>query len=393
MSRATFRLVMLVSCAHALVHVFELSLPSVELMIGDEFQVGRDRTGMLGTVWRLPFGFGALLAGWLADRLGSKRMLLVYLGGCSATALLAFWAPSLAILFVVMFGMGCFASIYHPAGLALISTETTAENRPAALGWHGILGSLGIAAAPFMAAAVFHTGAVTWRQYYALLVIPAVIIFGLLLFYLKRPDKPVQTAAESAQKPAAENKARWGPFLLLVLIGTITGFTYAAFTHFLPRYLNDAGMRPAGLSPESFRNYLAALVLLFAAVGQGVAGKIARAGRLEPLLALILFGIVPPLVWMSLAQGQARLWAACTMSLILFMNQPVYNSLIAEYVPRARRSLGYGFNNTLCFGIGGFGPAFAGLMKDDRWTYGGLAVIATTTGLLSLVLVRWRRRT
>jgi len=393
MNRATFRLVLLVSCAHALVHVFEASLSSVEMMIGEEFEVDQDWTGMLGTAWRWPFGFGALLAGWLADRLGSKRMLLVYLGGCGIAALLAFWAPTLAVLFVVMFGMGCFASIYHPAGLALISTETNARNRPAALGWHGILGSLGIAAAPFMAAVVFHTGAVTWRQYYALLVIPAVIIFGLLLFYLKRPDKPVQTAAESAQKPAAENKARWGPFLLLVLIGTITGFTYAAFTHFLPRYLNDAGMRPAGLSPESFRNYLAALVLLFAAVGQGVAGKIARAGRLEPLLALILFGIVPPLVWMSLAQGQARLWAACTMSLILFMNQPVYNSLIAEYVPRARRSLGYGFNNTLCFGIGGFGPAFAGLMKDDRWTYGGLAVIATTTGLLSLVLVRWRRRT
>ena len=75
------------------------------------------------------------------------------------------------------------------------------------------------------------------------------------------------------------------------------------------------------------------------------------------------------------------------------MNQPVYNSLIAEYVPRARRSLGYGFNNTLCFGIGGFGPAFAGFMKDDRWTYGGLAVIAAITGVLALVLVRWRTRT
>lgn len=390
MNRATFRLVMLVSFAHALVHVFELSLPSVELMIGDEFEVGRDRTGMLGTVWRLPFGLGALLAGWLADRIGSKRMLLVYLGGCSATALLAFWAPSLAILFVVMFGMGCFASIYHPAGLALISTETTAVNRPAALGWHGILGSLGIAAAPFMAAAVFHTGAVTWRQYYVLLVIPAVIIFGLLLFYLKRPDRPAQPAVQSTRKPTTQGEARWGPFFFLVLIGTTTGFTYAAFTHFLPRYLHEADMTPAGLSPESFRNYLAALVLLFAAVGQGVAGKIARPGRLEALLAMILFGIVPPLIWMALAEGQARLWAACLMSLILFMNQPVYNSLIAEYVPRERRSLGYGFSNTLCFGIGGFGPTYAGLM-NDRWTYGGLAVIAAITGLLALALVRWRK--
>ena len=67
MSPATFRLVLLISCAHALVHTFELALPSVEQMIGADFHVDRQQTGMLGTTWRLPFGFGALLAGWLAD--------------------------------------------------------------------------------------------------------------------------------------------------------------------------------------------------------------------------------------------------------------------------------------------------------------------------------------
>ena len=39
MSRATFQLVLLVSCAHAMVHVYEQSLPSVEQMIGEEFDV------------------------------------------------------------------------------------------------------------------------------------------------------------------------------------------------------------------------------------------------------------------------------------------------------------------------------------------------------------------
>ena len=390
MNRATFRLVLLVSCAHALVHVFELSLPSVELMIGDEIGVGRDRTGMLGTAWRLPFGLGALLAGLLADRFGSKRLLLVYLGGCSGMALLAYWAPTLAILFAVMFGMGCFASIYHPAGLALISTETTAANRPKALGWHGIVGSLGIATAPFLAAVVFHTGTVTWRQYYALLVIPAVVIAGLLFFYLKQT--PVRQKVDAARKPATNGEARWRAYLLLVVIGVSMGFTYAAFMHFLPRYLDGVGIRPTWVSPESFRNYLAALVLLFAAIGQGTAGKIARAGRLEPFMALILFANVPPLVWMSLAGGQARLWAACLLALVHFMNQPVYNSLIAEYVPRARRSFGYGFSNTLCFGIGGLGPTYAGFVKDDFRTYGGLAILAAIAGVLALLLVRWRSK-
>ena len=40
MSRTTFQLVLLVSCAHAMVHVYEQSLPSVEQMIGEDFGVG-----------------------------------------------------------------------------------------------------------------------------------------------------------------------------------------------------------------------------------------------------------------------------------------------------------------------------------------------------------------
>ncbi|HUG19711.1 MAG TPA: MFS transporter, partial [Planctomycetaceae bacterium] len=175
-----------------MVHMFEHALPSVEQMIGDEFGVKRDVTGALGTVWRLPFGWAAMMVGWLTDRWGSKRMLIGYLLGCIATAILAWWAPSLAILFVVMFLMGTFASIYHPAGLSLISHETTSENRGAALGWHGIFGSLGIAAAPFLAALVFSTGAVNWRQYYLVLTIPAAIIAVMLLRLRVRSEEPAR---------------------------------------------------------------------------------------------------------------------------------------------------------------------------------------------------------
>ena len=83
MSSATLRLVLLVSCCHALVHVYEHSLASVEqLVVADEaFDVPAERqekvSGVLGNWLRLPFGLCALLAGWLADRFGAKRLLLV----------------------------------------------------------------------------------------------------------------------------------------------------------------------------------------------------------------------------------------------------------------------------------------------------------------------------
>lgn len=392
MTSITFRLILLVSCAHGLVHVFELALPSVEQMIGEEFDVGQERTGVLGTVWRLPFGIAALLAGWLADRFGSKPLLLIYLAGCMATALLAYWSTSLNMLFVVMFAMGCFASIYHPAGLAIISRETTPENRGAALGWHGIFGSIGIASAPFLAGMVFSTGRVSWREYYALLVIPAAVLAVLIAILLKEHRRqPIQPRQVRDENLSTEDDAHWRKYFVLVVVGAFMGFIYASFMHFLPRYLDTAGIKPVGMVPASIRNLLTAVVLLFGVAGQALAGKLARPGRLEVLLATILFANVPPLVWMAIAEGRQRLWATCTLALVHFMSQPVYNSLIAQYVPRKRRSLSYGFSNMLTFGIGGLGPLCAGFVREEygeHWTYGGLAVIAAVAGLLAFVL--WR---
>ena len=384
MPASTFRLVLLISCAHALVHTFELALPAVEQMIGEEFGVDKSSMGNLGMVWRLPFGLGAVLAGFLADRYGSRPLLIVYLIGCSITAVLTRWAPSFNILLLVMLAMGCFASIYHPAGLSLISRETTPETRGSALGLHGIIGSLGIAGAPFGAMLLFSSGNLDWRDYYLILTVPAMLIVGRLLFDEMRHKKaakasPVAVSVESTPEAAI----CWSRYLILVSAGALSGFVYGAFMHFLPRYLDTAGLRPDDWTPASFRNALAAVVLGFGAIGQGIAGRLCRPGRLELLLVVVLFGNVPPLLWMAFAEGPSRFVAACVLAVVHFMNQPVYNSLIAQHIPASRRSLGYGFSNMMCFGIGAFGPYFAGQFVDDTAVYGGLAGVAAAAGLFA----------
>ena len=385
MPASTFRLVLLISCAHALVHTFELALPAVEQMIGDEYGVGKASTGALGMVWRLPFGLVAVLAGYLADRYGSRPLLIVYLIGCSATAVLARWSPSFNILLLVMLAMVCFASIYHPAGLSLISRETTPETRGSALGLHGIVGSLGIAGAPFGAMLLFSSGDLDWRDYYLILTVPAMLIAGQLWFDELRLRKAVKVSpVEVSLDAASEEAICWSRYLILVSAGALSGFVYGAFMHFLPRYLDTAGLRPEDWTPASFRNALAAVVLVFGAIGQGIAGRLCRPGRLEFLLVVVLFGNVPPLLWMAFAEGPSRFVAACVLAVVHFMNQPVYNSLIAQHIPASRRSLGYGFSNMMCFGIGAFGSLFAGQFDGesaDAIVYGSLAGVAAAAGL------------
>lgn len=388
----TFRLVLLVSFAHAMVHMFEHALPAVEQMIGDDFGVTKAQTGALGTVWRLPFGLGALLAGWLTDRLGAKRMLIAYLLGCVATSVGVWWAPTWTILFAMMFAMGTFASIYHPAGLSLLSRETTPETRGKALGWHGIFGSLGIAFAPFLAALVFSTGTIGWRDYYLVLIPPALLIAVMLLKLKVTSEPPRGLHTDPTQPPAMRESIPWIPFLVLVSAGALSGFVYAAFLYFLPRYLDQTGMRPEGWSAESFRNTLTTVTLLCAAVGQGIAGRIAQPDKLHRQLSVILFANAPPLVWMAFADGPSRLMATCLLALIHFMNQPIYNSLIAELIPSSRRSTGYGFSNLMCFGIGAFGPWLAGMIAAERSMYLTLAGIACAAGAMSLLIWSDRER-
>ncbi len=391
MTRTAFRLILLVSCAHALVHVFELALPSVEQMIGEDL-VGKTAaenkaaTGTLGMAWRLPFGLLAMVAGWMADRYGSRRLLIVYLGGCIITAIAAANSHSMPPLFISMLVMGCFASIYHPAGLSLISRVTTPETRGRALGWHGIFGSIGITAAPMGAAMLFGTGWLGWRGYYMALCVPAVVIALLVLVSIRRVSSTREPDSQAGPVSEENGPFQRGPYMLLVTSGALSGFVYGAFLHFLQRYLDGAGIRPESVSAESFRNLLAAVTLSFAVGGQWLAGRLARPGRLEWLQVAILAASAPCLVLMGLATGWFCLVSACSFAFIHFMTQPVYNSLIAQLVPSRHRSTGYGFSNMICFGIGGLGPLIVGQSTDNLLIYCGLAAVVGLSTLLAAIL-------
>ncbi|MBN2473244.1 MAG: MFS transporter [Pirellulales bacterium] len=394
MSSATLRLVLLVSCCHALVHVYEHSLASVEQWIVTDSAFGiapeqqKEVSGELGNWLRLPFGLCALAAGWLADRFGAKRLLLAYLLGCSGAAVLAWFSPSLLVVVASMFLLGLFASIYHPAGVGLITHHTNPENRPMALGYHGIFGSAGIAMGPFLAGAVLMTGA-SWRQYYLVLAVPGTLLAILLLMRLSGDDQRSQPVEPTDGTRHPEDNAYWSSYFTLMTLTCLAGFVYAAILHFLPRYLMESGLHFRGVPEKSLCNFLAAGVLLLGVVGQYTAGRLAKPSTLEPLMATAFFCTVPCVLWMGLAQGTARLWAAALFSPLFFMHQPLFNSLVAKYVPRRRRSLCYGLSFTLGFGVGSIGPNVAGRIESSALLHAILAGVLAVNGVLALILWRW----
>ena len=367
-------LILAVCCAHAMVHVLEGSLPCVEQSIAAQYDVDQRTTGWLQTVWRFPWGVGALLAGWLVDRFGAKRMLALYLLGGGATCISSIVLPGLDLLFVSMFLMGVAASIYHPAGLALLSHETTPDTLPKTLGWHGVFGSLGIGGVPLIAAVVLSlTG--SWHAFYAVLAAMSISV-GLVFVYLtlQSPERVF-----SHHDPAnADDRGDWISFGVLLVMSSCIGLSYHGVMSFLPRFLSDASVLGWELKGEVGGNVGAASALILGCFGQFLAGHIARPKRLEWQLMLICAGTVPFLIGMSFASPAWKWWFVAAWAPTFFMHQPVFNSLIAKYTPRSRRSLCYGVSFAVGNGIGALSAGLVGENTNLQSAYLGLAACAFT---------------
>jgi FSR family fosmidomycin resistance protein-like MFS transporter len=395
MSRATLSIVLIVSCAHAMVHIYEQSLPSVEQRIANDFfpsnpAQGKEFTGQLANVWRLMWGVGGVLAGWLVDRCGSRRMLALYLLGCAAAAALSASSVTRSELYTAMLLSGAFAAIYHPAGLTLISHETNPQNRARAQGIHGVFGSLGIGLAPLAVGIMFHL-AFTWRQVYGVLVVPGVLL-GLVFVAqsIRRPDVTGTPQSHSDDRERVD----WQSFCVLTLVASAQGFTYSAVTSFLPRYIHGGLNTVMPAASDSLSNYLTAAVLFIGCFGQYFAGRIGRSTALESQLIWITSGSAPFLAWMAVAGGWGRPIAAACWTLVHFMHQPIYNTLIAKYTPRHQRGMFYGISFAMGQGVGSFGAGFAGKFQSDALVYGVQAIIAGLGGLAGVVLwLRNRQRT
>jgi predicted MFS family arabinose efflux permease len=381
-------LVLLVCCAHAMAHFFELSFPSIEPLAARDYEVSTVVTGWLIFCWRLPWGFGALAAGMLVDRYGGARMLAGFLIGAALCSLLVGTSAPLPILFVLMFAMGAAASIYHPAGLSLISHVTTPESRGRALGLHGVYGSLGIGAAPLLAWAAISAG-FSWRHYYWMLAVPAIVLGAMFVLYGLRNGEPSHSLRDAASDP--QDRTDWFSFAGLSAVGVLQGMVYAGTLSFLVRYLSeiDVASTLAIAQKVDQAAFWTSGVLLVGCIGQYAAGWAAQPAKLERQLLVVTLLNVPCLAAMAAAEGYFRVAAAATFALFHFMYQPLYNSLVSKYTPRRRRSLSYGLSFTMTFGLGGFGAALAGYMTSDLARYGAMAGLSTAAALFGIWL--WRR--
>jgi MFS family permease len=414
---------------HGTFHSYELAIPVFVVIWLDAFPVTSASLGLVVGISYALVGFGAIPSGVLADRFGSRRVILACLMGMGGAFFLLSLSPNIAVLALALILWGSAGSLYHPAALALISRG--AKRREVAFAYHGVAGNVGVATGPLFAAVLllfFH-----WRVVAALLVVPTVVAV-LLGRYLSFDERAGDGRTQPSERddgdldgaranpledggtddvPESRNprsqprtlsafledsrQLLTGGFLGILAIGMLYGAYYRGLFTFLPDVLADL---PVFAPTDRFgatiepSQYVYSGLLLLGALGQYAGGRVVERIPVERALVgtYVSLAVVALLFVPALEASLGPLLAVTgLLGFLAFMAAPINQEAIAKYSSPSMRGLSFGYTYTAIFGLGAFGATLAGLVLS-WWSphvlFALLAGIATLGVAFALALAR-----
>ncbi|MCI0457889.1 MAG: MFS transporter, partial [Gemmataceae bacterium] len=202
---------------HTLCHISELVFAGVLATLMVEFELQPDQVTLLGLSGYVLMGLGAVPTGLWTDRWGARRVLLVYFFWLAAAAGAVALASSAWTLAAALTGLGAAISLYHPAGLTLITHGCRTHGR--AMGINGVAGSVGVAVGPALGAYLAYLG--HWRLAYVLIA-AASLLAGVAMIFLRIEDAvraPVPRRSEDDPVPNTSAQGLWLLFVAMLLGG------------------------------------------------------------------------------------------------------------------------------------------------------------------------------
>jgi predicted MFS family arabinose efflux permease len=364
-------------------HVNMLVFPALALPLAGF--LGLPAGQVLGMSFWMYFLFGVTALPWgvASDRWGAPPLLLLFHLGAAASCLAAAaWIDDPGRLTLALAGLGLFSGIYHPAGLGWISTRV--ERVSVGLGYNGMAGNLGIAAAPLLA------GLLNWRigpaaVYVTLAALNAV---GAVLVLLA----PRGGLHETEDAGTGGSRQRLGAFVVLLAAMLLGGVVYRGATVTVPALLELKGVGiytavsawlHGGLSANVTATAIASAAYLVGMAGQMAGGHAAERLQLQRLY-LGAHIVVAALAFALGAATEVPL-ALLVVAYFFFLlgMQPVENSLVARLTPPRFHHAAFGAKFVLTFGVGALAVKAVEAVERSQ----GLGAVFPLLGLVSAAMV------
>jgi MFS family permease len=362
--------------AHAIDHFVLGIYPTV--VIGLEVVYRRPYSELiaLATAMFVAFGVFSLPAGWLADRWSRRNMMVAFYVGCGLSLLVAALAPNLTVMAAALFGLGVFAAIYHPVGMAMLIEISQARGRT--LAFNGVCGNLGVA----LAAGI--TGALaSWLGWRAAFIVPAVVCVATGIAYrmLVADDRHTIAARKKTAEITLSFRAAVTMFMLFIVISIMSGLVFNTVLVALPKLVDEQ----LGASVDLMVvGGLATAVFMCGALAQIAVGRL-----VERIPAPMLFAAVVTVQFFGIlaaahASGALLLIALAVSMAAIYGQVTVGDIVVARFTADAWRGRIYAVRYFLNFTSSAVAVGMIALLHDR----GGFAlVLGVIAGCAAVVVV------
>jgi MFS family permease len=386
---SSLRTLIAISTAHWVSHFHLFVLPMLFPFLKQQLGVGYIELGFALTVFAVVSGLTQAPIGYLADRIGARKILLIGLsaGGLALMMLGVHLSYSWLITSAVLLGLA--NSAYHPADYAILSAHMDEARMGRAFSIHTFAGFLGGAVAPAIVAALV----ATTGGYGALIVAGAVgPVVALLLLAVGIPDAgAADRGADGAKAPQ--------PNVVTPAIIVLTAF-------FMLLSLSTAGIGNFGVVAlmsgygASFSTANIALTALLgcSAVGVLAGGFLADRTHRHGQFAAACFALNAAIVLLIAVVTLPPVPLIAAMATAGFLGgviAPSRDMLVRNAAPSGAAGRAFGIVST-GFNIGGIiSPLLFGWIMDQdmpHWVFGASAVFMVLTVALALLTDRNPRR-
>jgi sugar phosphate permease len=226
---------LLVCLAAVIAYVQRMALTVPTKTIQADLDIDERGMGLVMSCWFWGYALLQIPAGWITDRLGSKRSLAVFVVAWSLLTGLAGVAtgfPELAILWSLM---GLAQTGLVPGAAKSIGDWFSPTGRAFGSGMFGASMALGGAIAPVVAAYLLEL--VTWRQLLGLYVLPGLVWVWAFAIIVPRHRRTAVTPARFSE--TLSRILNSGPMLLLCAQQFFRAAAMALFFTWFPRFLQE----------------------------------------------------------------------------------------------------------------------------------------------------------
>lgn len=379
------------------VALIQYKIPTIMTQIMTIFVMDAATASWLMSIFTLMSIFVAIPAGYLAQRFGAKKMMIVALGIAVVGSMMGLFAKMSAALIASRAIEGIALTILTTCGPIVVQKCVDADKIGTTMGIWGIWGCLGSTVAAVVTPGLFAAAGFNgvWIAYAAVAVIAAAVV--AVVVRMPRENSLFEEIDEAAQ---SQTKTANGISVYRKIFSRDVVLFFIGFAVFNICLLSILAFVPTILQMQDFNPTLSGFIstapMLCSILSSPLFGILSdKLGRIKPLLCLAMF-VMGPCTFLMFNFTNALLWVAVVlMGLVGMGGVGLFLSAFTKLLPGSQyASVGMGI--MVCVqGLGQFLGTFLVqiLLGPDltSWMFAGLVIMALgIVGTLALALVKMK---